>query len=358
MVVAGDFEAISIPFAAGTAIAALIAGTAGAGTLSILASTTLMVSAVTLWYASTKGRIPRLYPFTFLLLGMFCFFSYSALPHSPGGSVLAERAAHSFASLIDSIPFSESSTSALLKALLIGDRSGLDRSLTETFRQSGASHILALSGLHMGIIYLMVSHLLSIAGNSPKIRVIRSATIIAVTGFYTIMTGGNASTTRAWLFIALAETIRCMPERKREPLRILLCALTIQLTLRPTAITELGFQLSYLAMCGIFLIHPRLEAWYPPSHRMDPVRWIWQSASLSISCQLFTAPLVWFRFHTFPQYFLICNLTALPMTTGVMICALGTVVLSAAGHCPEALIWLTESLVKVLTGTLEIICSM
>ena len=79
---------------------------------------------------------------------------------------------------------------------------------------------------------------------------------------------------------------------------------------------------------------------------------------MSLSCQAFTAPLVWLEFHTFPKYFLLTNLLAMPLTTGVIWCAVLTLTLEAAGICPQALIALTDKAAELLLHTLETISGM
>ena len=103
---------------------------------------------------------------------------------------------------------------------------------------------------------------------------------------------------------------------------VLYAALTLQLAVTPGVVQSPAFQLSYLAMLGIITLFPRLQAWYPSGARFDPFRRIWTGVTLALSCQLFTAPLVWLRFHTFPKYFLLTNLAALPLTEGFLLCAL------------------------------------
>ena len=167
----------------------------------------------------------------------------------------------------------------------------------------------------------------------------------------------SPSIVRAFLFIFLNETARiaCRP---RDPLRILTTALLFQLVITPSAITSTGFQLSYLAMAGIFLLYPVLDGWYPKGLRFDPVRKIWEAAALSISCQVFTGPLAWFRFHTFPTYFLLTNLFALPFTTLLMGSAVATLVLRGIHCCPGILVRATDWLCQALVWILQVISSM
>ena len=111
-------------------------------------------------------------------------------------------------------------------------------------------------------------------------------------------------------------------------------------------------------MAGIFLLFPVLESWYPKGLRFDPVRKVWQAAALSISCQLFTGPLAWYRFHTFPTYFLLTNLLAMPFTTLLMGSAVATLVFRGLHLCPGFLIQATDARSNALVWTLQIISSM
>jgi competence protein ComEC len=259
--------------------------------------------------------------------------------------------------MIADIPFPSEGTAPLLTALLTGDRSLLARETVSAFRESGASHILALSGLHLGIIYVLFDRLTRVAGQTPLARGLRFGAIVLASAFFTLMTGASPSLVRAFLFIVINEVLR-LTGRPRKASRVLCLALLVQLVLDPSAIKSLGFQLSYLAMAGIFLLYPLLEAWYPPSPAWDPFRRIWKAAALSISCQLFTAPLAWWRFHSFPRHFLLTNLLALPLTTALMTTAVLTVVLWAIGLCPGVLINATDALCNWLQRALEIIATM
>jgi predicted membrane metal-binding protein len=88
------------------------------------------------------------------------------------------------------------------------------------------------------------------------------------------------------------------------------------------------------------------------------MRWIWNSAALSISCQLATGPLAYLYFGTFPQHFLLTNLISLPLTGFIIPCALASLVLSGLGWCPTFVVSVTEWLVSLLTWSLEVIASM
>ena len=364
----GVIAGVGIPFAAGVAAGAFLAARLASVPVQLPFLLALILPLASIFtYRQADSLHPRRGAFAmlFLLAGVFCSInaSISSGIHIPGGMLtrLAASQGERLRSLIDSISFPSRTTAPLVKALLTGDRGDLPKEVKEVFRASGASHILALSGLHLGILYLILSRLTSPLGNSPLARMARYALNICAAGFYTMMTGAAPSIVRAFLFITIGETAR-LTGRSRGGSGTLLSALTIQLALKPDVISSLGFQLSYLAIAGIVVIYPRLEKLYPKADglrgKMDPMRRIWESAVLSISCQAFTAPVVWYRFHTFPKYFIITNLTALPLTSAVMVLSVATIALSGLGICPEPLLVLDDKAVQLLIRCLEIISSL
>ena len=392
MVEARDIMGISVPFAAGVAMGValypLLSGGLPFITSSILlvliCITTLLVRFDKLSDRSGKrlvslsnqprlGRLTRLgrlsgrrifFAGIFIVTGIFCSLNYhiaSGIPEYESGFIgsAAANAVGTLQNVIDNIPYPSETSGPLVKALLTGDKSDLTKEITGIFRDSGASHILALSGLHLGVLYILLARLTAPLGNSPWIRRLRYSLIIVAALFYSIMTGATPSIIRAFLFITINETARLLG-RKREPVRVLLAALTVQLALKPDVISSVGFQLSYMAMAGIFLLYPTLERIYPaPSgsrlSRFNPFRKIWNAAMLSISCQIFTGPIAWYYFHTFPKYFILTNLVALPLTSAIMTLSVATIALSFFGICPEPLVILNDHAMQALVFCLEII---
>ena len=380
MVEARDIMGISVPFAAGVATGAVLCPFLSGGLpiitdsilLILICSTTLLVrfdklsdrSRMRLVSLSNHRGQRIVFAGIFLLTGIFSSLSYSIASGIPeyGSGIVSTAAAKAVGHLratIDAIPYPSETTGPLVKALLTGDKSDLPKEITRIFRDSGASHVLALSGLHLGVLYLLLTRLTSPLGNSPKARKSRCSLIIVAALFYSIMTGATPSIIRAFLFITINETARLLG-RKRDPVRVLLAALTVQLALKPDVISSVGFQLSYMAMAGIFLLYPTLERIYPaPSgsrlSRFNPFRKIWNAAMLSISCQIFTGPIAWHYFHTFPKYFILTNLVALPLTSAIMTLSVATIALSFFGICPEPLVILNDQAMQALVFCLEII---
>lgn len=365
-----------------------------------ISSATSLLVALTLTVITSADRRQAEILLLFLTTGVFCAATstLTSLGAVAGKPLFADLAAD-FRSMISSIPFPHEGTAPLVNALLTGDRSSLDDSVMNSFRDSGASHILALSGLHLGIIYGILLKVTSIFGKHPAVKAIRSLIIISLCGIYTLATGASPSLVRAFLFILVNETAR-LTHRSNNPLRVYCAALFIQTAINPQVISSTGFQLSYLAMAGIFLLYPALKKWYPQEEAAGDMliekgagltesdglegvmidkgccrarrcrtswmktivsvapRKIWDAAALTISCQVFTGPLAWWKFGTFPKYFLLTNLLSLPLTSAVMLLSVSTSVLFAIGICPDFLISLTDSSASLLLFIMKVISSM
>lgn len=316
----------------------------------------------------------------------------NSIPHvsGPDETGFAGRCAEGLKGLVDSIPFGDSGNNALLKAFLTGDQGSLERSVKSAFRDSGASHLLALSGMHLSIIYIVISRFLSIMGNAPAIRITRSAAIIAGSAFFTVMTGAVPSLVRAFFFILLRECA-LLTGRNADSINIFCVALLVQLSITPEVVTSVGFQLSYLAMLGIFLLYRPIDriwdgagsatesdiitglpagedldedtgprTWKETLERTvpDSLRHIWSMCALSIACQVFTAPAVFLYFGTFPQYFLITNLLCIPLSNLIMVLSIIILPFHAAGICPQFIIDADGLLLSALTDILGIISTM
>lgn len=365
----------------------------GAAAAGILAGLALLR---TLWSARSSVGACALRAQLFAALffaGALCAARSSLTALTGGGHPITMGAAGEalsalggrFKALLKSLPLKSGEDNALLEALLLGDRSALSPRTISAFRESGASHILALSGLHLGVIYGVVVRLGRVLGNSIVSGKLRAALTILTTGAYTVMTGAGPSISRAFLFILVRETGVLLG--RRTDLRTTLAgSFILQLCIDAKALGEISFQLSYLALAGIAYIFPFLRDLYPQGTKKEdstespkkasskstilkklhkgildgrhvprPLRFIWNSAALSIACQITTGPLAWHCFGTFPEYFLLTNLIAIPLTGLLIPAALLCAALSAIGLCPALVADAVSALSTTLRGSLEVI---
>lgn len=366
MIVERDIAGFALPFAAATAAAVLLVtpystfsyiSASLAFTLSIL-FTVLLVCLQNSRKAVTEPLIFGAAVSCGLLTGLTeGFISISDADHIGTISRFAAGFAERLKEATDSIPFADRETSGIIKALITGDRSNLSFHTEESFRASGASHILALSGFHLGIIYGIVRKAAGCIGNSPGAEAVKAISTIIICGFYTLATGAGASIVRAFIFIMVREISR-LTHRHTSLKHTLLTSLTVHLAIYPGDVSGIGFQLSYAAMAGIAFIFPYLKELWPDDGSFNPLRKVWESAALSISCQITTGPLAYICFGTFPKYFLLSNLIALPLTGAIIPISILTVAMYTAGICPGILIRFTEAAVQVMCRSLDIISGM
>lgn len=374
MEVERDLAGISLPFAAGVAAVIFSGGIllVRPGLTSISAYAIVLVAVCLLLHPVhhrfKPAHIRVMTGLCLMACGVLCGISSEMISFGklPGGAFIQslESSGAAMGKAIDAVNFRSPVTNAIIKALIIGDRTDIPPNITEAFRESGASHILALSGLHLGIIYGIIVKLSSFIGNSPSARLFRSVMTISACGIYTLAVGAGPSIVRAFLFILLGETA-LITGRFRSACSILMASLLIHLVIAPDSLSEISFQLSYAAMTGIAFIFPSLRSLWPETAgnqaegpRPHPIRWIWETAALSISCQITTGPLAYMYFGTFPTHFLLTNLIALPLIGLIIPSALATLCLSTLGICPEIVSRATEVLVTTLSEALEIISGM
>lgn len=229
-----------------------------------------------------------------------------------------QRQRQKFSAAVDSLlPGTErKETRAVVKALAYGYMDEIPASTIEAFRSSGAMHLLALSGMHLNLIHLILSRILAIAGNSSRIRKIRSIAILLVLWFYTVFTGCGMSILRAMTMVTVYETGEFLGRRKNGIGALSLSAVIITLW-NPHAPSDIGFQLSCAAMLGIFLIHPQIISLFPFKRQLAVS--FRNTCSVSVSCQLLTMPLVFIHFGTFSIFSLSINILCSPLASTALI---------------------------------------
>lgn len=239
----------------------------------------------------------------------------------------------------------EPEAQGVLRALAIGDRSGLSRDLRNAYRDSGAMHLLALSGLHVGLVYALLRRLLVPLGGRRAIRLLRSIVTVGFLWFYAVITGLGASIVRAVLMITLYE-LSDWVSGGNDPLTTLSASAFLLVLFRPEAPRDIGFQLSYSAVLSILLLHPWLNARLRTRSRL--LAGVWEMLSIGICCQAMCGVLAWLYFGTFPRYFLLTSVLAVPLTTVVMYAVAAAV--AAAALAPLCSGILPAACAAALTG--------
>ena len=205
---------------------------------------------------------------------------------------------------------------AITNALLFGDKTLLESSVKSEFAAAGAAHILAISGLHIGILYLI---LMALVGYLPmkgiRGKIIKAIIVLLALWMFAVFTGFSASVLRATTMFSIIVIGKSISRNSNIFNSICASALLI-LVIDPYLVFNVGFQLSYLAVVGIVLLQPRICCLISPKYTL--VVYIWQLISVSLAAQIATAPLSLYYFHEFPTYFLLTNIAVIPLVGIIM----------------------------------------
>jgi len=213
---------------------------------------------------------------------------------------------------------------AIMNALLLGQRQDISKELTANYSKAGAIHILAVSGLHVGIILWMLSFVLKPLERYKKGKVIKLVLVVLFLWFFAVLAGMSASVTRAvTMFSAIA--IGQFFNKRNAIEQSLIFSMFLLLLLKPLFLFDVGFQLSYLAVFGIIWVQPVFyQLWKPKYYIIDKG---WQLITVSTAAQLGVLPISLFYFHQFPGLFFLSNLLIIPflgliLGTGIIVLGL------------------------------------
>jgi len=197
-------------------------------------------------------------------------------------------------------------------ALLLGYEDKLDADILSAYSSTGAMHVLSVSGLHVGIIFIVFNWLLFFFDKIKYGNIFKAAILICLLWLYAALTGLSPSVLRAasvFSFIVIAKSFN----RYTNIYNTLAASAFVLLTINPFIIMEVGFQLSYLAVVGIVYIQPKIYNWLQLQNRL--LDNMWSITTVSIAAQIATFPLGLHYFHQFPNYFLLSNLIVIPVST-------------------------------------------
>ena len=221
--------------------------------------------------------------------------------------------------------FDNERDAGVANALLIGDKSGIDEETRLTYTATGAVHVLAVSGLHTGIISAIVVFLLGGIFGS-RLPWLQFGLLTATLGAYVALTGFAPSVIRASVMFAVVFGGRYW-RKDAQGLNSLGVAAVLTLLYDPGLLLTLGFQLSYLAVAGIMLFYaPLRQRLLTPFARLDPAS---ELAAVSVAATLGTFPVTIYYFHQFPVYFALSGVIAVPLVMYALPLLLGTVAVDA-----------------------------
>ena len=238
----------------------------------------------------------------------------------------------------------------VISAMTLGDKTMLSKELKDTYSRVGAAHILALSGLHLMIIYGVITLVIGWHRYHMATQII---TVLAIWAF-ALLTGLSTSVVRSAFMISIYALLS-LGYRERMSVNTLAFVAIVLLAVNPMSIYDLGFQLSFLAVLGIVLIHPLLNNLIAADIQQQH-RWLssaWGLVTVSIAAQIATAPLVVYQFGRFSTWFLLSNFIVIPMSWLLLNVALLSIVLSWWSWAMKGLMILLTWLATALNHSLE-----
>ena len=223
----------------------------------------------------------------------------------------------------------DSDAYAVVAAMALGDKSALTQELKDVYSVTGASHILALSGLHLGIIYT----LLSLFVFRRRWQVLSQMIIILSIWAFVFLVGMSTSVVRSAMMLSVYALLS-LGHRDRMSVNTLAFTAIVTLMISPMSLFDVGFQMSYVAVLSILLFMPLMEdvftAEYLMSHRV--VRWLWGMVAVSLSAQIGNAPLIAYYFGRFSCYFLLTNFIVIPAAMLILYLSLAVLLIPSLAN--------------------------
>ena len=236
-------------------------------------------------------------------------------------------------------------SATLLNTLLLGKRSDLDENIYQQYVDAGAVHILAISGLHVGIITAILLLLLQKMPNLGFYRPLRYFILLAGLWTFALMAGASPSVLRATImfsFVGLGTLIR----RKQGRFDALMLSMLFLLLINPYYLYDVGFQLSYAAVFSIMKFYPVMRKWWQPENKY--IRWIWSLFLVGLSAQIVVLPISLYYFHQFPILFFVANLVVVPLLQPILIGGIIALCLGGLGILPYPIIFVLEKLITLM----------
>jgi competence protein ComEC len=223
---------------------------------------------------------------------------------------------------------------AIINALLLGQRQDISKELLQNYAGAGAMHILAVSGLHIGIILLLLNALFKPIEQLKNGKTIKLVLVVLLLWCYAFIAGFSASIIRAVaMFTAIA--IGLLSNKKTNTLHNLFISMFFLLLINPLYLFRVGFQLSYLAVFSIVYLYPLFTRFYNPKNWF--LRKTWQLFAISLSAQIGILPLSLYYFHQFPSLFFVSSLVIIPLLGFILGFGIFIITFALLGILPQFL---------------------
>lgn len=238
----------------------------------------------------------------------------------------------------------------LAEALLIGYKDDLDKQLIQSYSNTGVIHVIAISGLHLGIIYLLLASICKPLANKKSMKVLRPVFIITGLWIFSILSGASPSVLRsAVMFSCLA--IGDSLTKQTSIYNSLAASAFLLLCYNPYWLWDAGFQLSYIAVLSIAVFQRSIYQIFHFSSKWKDT--LWKLTSTTLAAQILTFPVSLYLFHQFPVFFLITNLIAIPLSSIILLGEIALCLVSFFPLLAKATGIVLASLIKCMNMAVE-----
>ncbi len=241
---------------------------------------------------------------------------------------------------------------AVASTLILGYKADLSNDVLQAYSKTGTIHVLSVSGAHVAIIYILLTLILGFLDRYKYGKLFKALVIISLIWYYSLLSGFSPAVCRAAVMITMF-IIGKTYNRYINTLNILAVSAFLLLMYNPLFITDVGFQLSYLAVFGLVVFQPIVYKWFKFKHKWADK--LWALCSVSIAAQVITFPLSAFYFHQFPVYFLISNLIIIIPTAVIMYSGIIYLLLPQIPFLSKGLALVLEWFILLMNKALAII---
>ena len=265
--------------------------------------------------------------------------------------VIAAKWRNKIQTALDRYPFKDNEM-AIINAIVLGQRQSISKDLLNSYAGAGAIHILAVSGLHVGILFLILGFVLKPLEKIKNGRHLKTLLIILFLWSFALLTGLSGSVVRAvtmFTFIAIGLAIR---SQRSAVLHALITSFFILVLIHPYYLFDVGFQMSYTAVLGIVLLYPKLNASIPRIKWAFP-RKIWELFCVSVTATIGTLPISLYYFHQFPGLFFVSNIVIVPFLGIIMGMGILVVILALINILPTILVQIYGFILSMMNTFIE-----
>jgi competence protein ComEC len=229
---------------------------------------------------------------------------------------------------------------AISKAILLGDTHDLSYEVKSSFSLTGTMHVLAVSGMHVVVLFLLFNLLMKPIRNSR----VRSLLLLLILWLYAMLTGLSPSVLRSvvmFSFMLIGQELG----RRASAYNSLSLAALVLCAAEPGMLFQVGFQLSFLAVLGIVFFYPYLQRVFPAKEKWK--KYLVELLGMSLAAQLITFPLTLYYFHQFPNYFLLSNFFVVPLSNPILVLSLAVLAFSQVPYISDLTCWSLTAITKL-----------